>query len=313
MNPPGELISIGTHRLHLNREGSGRPVVVFDAALGASSLSWTLVQPEVARLTRTCAYDRAGFGWSEAGPLPRTAGRIADELHALLHAAGEPPPYVLVGHSYGGLVTRIFAGRYHDEAAALVLLEPAHPEDWLEPVEEDRAKIERGVKLCRRGAIAARLGLARVVAALVGVGALLPARALVRLISRGGLRREDEVILAPVWKLPPEVRRPLRRFWTTPRFFDALGSQIASIGTSAREVLDAAPHGYGDLPLVTVSSSRPDPVRLRRQEALAALSSRGRHVVTSSSGHWIPLDAPRLVVDVIAEVVRAVRATAACS
>ncbi|HXH24003.1 MAG TPA: alpha/beta fold hydrolase, partial [Vicinamibacterales bacterium] len=110
MPPPGELISIGTHRLHLNRQGSGRPVVVFDAALGASSLSWTLVQPEVARLTRTCAYDRAGFGWSEAGPLPRTAGRIADELHALLHAAGEPPPYVLVGHSYGGLVTRIFAG-----------------------------------------------------------------------------------------------------------------------------------------------------------------------------------------------------------
>ena len=86
--------------------------MIFDAALGASSLSWSLVQPAIARITRACAYDRAGFGWSERGPLPRTAGRIADELHNLLARARVPPPYLLVGHSFGGLVARIFASRH---------------------------------------------------------------------------------------------------------------------------------------------------------------------------------------------------------
>ena len=85
---------------------------MFDAALAGSSISWTYVLPAVAEFTRACAYDRAGFGKSDRGPLPRTAGRLADELHTLLRTSGEPPPYVLVGHSFGGLVTRIFAARY---------------------------------------------------------------------------------------------------------------------------------------------------------------------------------------------------------
>ena len=125
--PPGRLINLGTHSLHLQCDGEGAPSVIFDAALGASSLSWSLVQPAVARVTRACAYDRAGFGWSERGPLPRTAGRIADELHELLTRAGVHPPYLLVGHSFGGLVMRIFASRHADDVGGLVLIEPAVP------------------------------------------------------------------------------------------------------------------------------------------------------------------------------------------
>lgn len=304
---PGRLVDVGTHRLHIHCQGEGQPSVVFDAALGASSVSWTLVQPAVARVTRACAYDRAGLGWSDAGPMPRTAGRIADELRTLLHAASVPPPFVLVGHSYGGFVMRIFASRYRAETAGLVLIEPAHPEEWLEPGERERAQIDRGVRLCRHGAVAARLGLARVVAGLVGIGALGPARALARVLGRGRLRPEDEAVLAPIWKLPPAARRPLRDFWTETKFFEALGSQIGSIGESARDVADTAGSGYGDLPLITLSSGRPDPVRAGRQEALARRSSRGRHVVVGDSGHWIPLDRPQAVIDSIAEVVRTAR------
>src|SRR5438132_6026144 len=142
--PPGRLVHVGTHDLHLHCSGEGAPAVIFDAALGASSLSWSLVQPAVARLTRACAYDRAGFGWSEAGPLPRTAGRIADELHELLTRAHVPPPYLLVGHSFGGLVTRIFASRHADTIAGLLLIEPAVPEEWISPTAAQRALIERG-------------------------------------------------------------------------------------------------------------------------------------------------------------------------
>ena len=109
--PPGRLVSVGNHRLHIRCDGDGSPTVIFDAALGGSSLSWSLVHPSIARITRACSYDRAGFGWSEAGPLPRTAGRIADELHTLLRVAAVPAPYVLVGHSFGGLVTRLYTHR----------------------------------------------------------------------------------------------------------------------------------------------------------------------------------------------------------
>jgi pimeloyl-ACP methyl ester carboxylesterase len=303
---PGCLVDAGGFRLHLNCSGHGTPAVVLDAALGGSSISWTLVQPELAKLTRVCSYDRAGFGWSDAGPMPRTAGRIAGELRVLLDRGGVPPPFLLVGHSYGGLVMRIFARRYLPEVAGLVLVDPAHPEDWVRPAPKEQMKIDRGVRLCRHGATAARLGLARMVAALVAAGALAPARGLARLVSRGGLSREDEGILAPVWKLPPEARRPLRHFWTQPKFFEALGSQIEAICTSAAETLEAAEEGYGDLPLVTISSTDPGEYRLRQQEALAKLSTRGRHIVASNSSHWIPLDQPDVVIDTITGMLRAV-------
>src|SRR5215813_13487568 len=165
--PPGRLVSVGHHRLHIRCEGDGGPSVIFDAALGGSSLSWTLVQPAVARLTQACSYDRAGFGWSDAGPLPRTAGRIADELNELLHAAAVAPPYVLVGHSYGGLVMRLYASRHPNDVAGLVLIEPAIPEEWTNPTDQQRALIARGVRLCGYGATAARRGLAQLVSALV--------------------------------------------------------------------------------------------------------------------------------------------------
>ena len=138
---PGQLIDVGGFRLHLNcmyppkleerrRALHGladAPSVIFDAALGGTSVSWTLVQPLVAQVTCACSYDRAGFGWSDPGPMPRTAGRIATELHELLRRGGVPPPYVLVGHSFGGLVMRIFASRYRDETAGLVLRRSGTP------------------------------------------------------------------------------------------------------------------------------------------------------------------------------------------
>jgi pimeloyl-ACP methyl ester carboxylesterase len=300
--PPGRLVDVGGFRLHLNCAGSGRPTVVLDAALGGSSVSWALVQPEVARFTRVCSYDRAGFGWSDAGPMPRTAGQVAGELRALLERAGEAPPYILVGHSFGGLVVRIFASRYPDDVAGIVLVDTAHAEDWASPAPKERAKIDRGVRLCRQGSRAARLGLARVVGLLVGWGALAPARALTRVVSRGGLSREDEGILAPIWKLPREARKPLGHFWTQPKFFDALGSQIESICASAADVTEADAAGYGDLPLVTISQTDPGDYRLRQQEKLARRSTRGRHVVAGASGHWIPLEEPDLVVSVIREL-----------
>jgi pimeloyl-ACP methyl ester carboxylesterase len=302
LQPPGRLVDVGGFRLHLHAAGRSSRVVVFDAALGGSSVSWTYVQREVVTFARAVTYDRAGFGWSDAGPLPRTAGRIVEELHTLLHRAGEQPPYLLVGHSFGGLVMRIFAQRYRSETAGLVLVDPAHPEDWVHPAPKEQALIDRGTTLCRQGTRIARSGVARLIAALVGMGALAPARVLVRLATRGGLTGRDEHILAPMWKLPPEARRPLRHFWSQPKFFEALGSQIENMPKSSAETLEAAGDGYGDLPLVTISSTDPGDHRLRQQVALAQLSRRGRHIMAANSGHWVPLDEPEIVIRVIREM-----------
>jgi pimeloyl-ACP methyl ester carboxylesterase len=300
--PPGRLVDVGGFRLHIHGTGDGSPTVILDAALGASSVSWSLVQPELAKVTRVCSYDRAGFGWSDRGPMPRSAGRIADELRMLLERAGVRPPFLPVGHSFGGLVAQIFAHRFKGDVVGMVLVDPAHAEDWVKPAPKEQVLIDRGVRLCRYGAVTARLGLARLVAALVGLGQLTLARGLVKVVSRGGLSQQDEAILAPVWKLPAEVRPVLAQFWTKPQFFEALGSQIGSISASAAEVLTATAGGFGDLPLVTISSTEPGDYRLRQQDRLAQLSTRGRHIMASHSGHWIPLDQPEIVIETVREM-----------
>jgi pimeloyl-ACP methyl ester carboxylesterase len=305
--PPGTLVDVGGFRLHLHCTGEGSPTIVLDAALGASSLSWSLVQPDLARLSRVCSYDRAGFGWSDPGPMPRTADRIAEELHTLLERARVPPPYVLVGHSFGGLVALIFARRFRSVTSGLVLVDPAHAEDWVTPAPKEQVQIDRGVRLCRYGTVTARIGLARIVSTLVTFGQVRTARLLVKAASRRGLSRQDEAILAPVRKLPPELRPTLAQFWSKPHFFEALGSQIESVCVSAGKVLDATAGGYGDLPLITISSTDPGAYRLRQQDAMAALSTRGRHIMASQSGHWIPLDQPQVVIDAVKDVVTAAR------
>jgi pimeloyl-ACP methyl ester carboxylesterase len=128
--PPGEMVDVGGHSLHINCVGQGSPTVVLDAALGDMSAQWVWVQREVSDTTRVCAYDRAGMGWSEMGPEPRDAKQISSELHALLKGGGIEGPYVLVGHSFGGLYMQTYAARYPDEVAGVSLVESSQPDQF---------------------------------------------------------------------------------------------------------------------------------------------------------------------------------------
>jgi pimeloyl-ACP methyl ester carboxylesterase len=116
--------------LHINCLGQGSPTVILESGLANMSADWANVQPLVAKGTRVCAYDRAGIAWSDPGPQPRDPGQIAGELHTLLGRAGIAGPYVLVGQSFGGLYVRMYAARYPDEVAGMVLVDASHPDMW---------------------------------------------------------------------------------------------------------------------------------------------------------------------------------------
>src|SRR6185503_7396802 len=136
--PPGRLVDVGGRKLHVNCAGSGSPTVVLEAGASSFALDWSLVQPEIARTQRVCSYDRAGSGWSDPRPDVETPARIAADLHAALAAAGERPPYVLVGHSAGGLYVRLYQLEHPNEVVGLVLVDPA-TEDRLFTLFQGRA------------------------------------------------------------------------------------------------------------------------------------------------------------------------------
>ena len=128
-NPiPGELVDVGLYQLHIYCTGSGSPAVILESGLGDSYISWKKVQPQIAKFTRVCSYDRAGLGFSYYTRHPSTSKHFAQELHTLLHNAGIPPPYVLVGHSMGGFTVRLYASLYRSEVAGMVLVDSSHPE-----------------------------------------------------------------------------------------------------------------------------------------------------------------------------------------
>lgn len=182
--PPGSMVDVGGFRMHLNVQGDarGKPTVILEAGLGSFSPNWYWVQRALAPHVRVVSYDRAGLGWSDPSPGPRDAGTMAGELHSALHAAGVTGPYVLAGHSFGGLVVRAFADRYRDEAAGLVLVDASHPDQWARwPVPRaDRIQLLS----LRTMAVAARLGLFRLVNPFGAVSDGLPDRQVAELNSR---------------------------------------------------------------------------------------------------------------------------------
>src|SRR6266705_878924 len=159
--PPGRLVRVNEGRMHIYVTGEGTPTVVLESGMGASCLSWTLVQPQVAQFTRAVSYDRAGHGWSDPAPETRTARQIAQELNTLLNATGLPRPYVLVGHSFGGYVNRAYAHLYRDRVAGMVLVDSVHPAEWKKPTPEQLRMIEAGLRYAWIAAWLARLGFVR--------------------------------------------------------------------------------------------------------------------------------------------------------
>jgi len=309
--PPGKLVDLGTHRLHVLEAGQGGPTVVLEAGLMSTVLSWSALQGELASKYRVISYDKAGLGWSEQGPMPRTAERIVDELHSLLERAGIPPPYILVGHSFGGLTVPLFAARYPEQTAGVVLVDPVAPVEWSPPSEHDQRLTEIGAKVCRRAAFLARIGLIRFVAFLMTTGAKGPAGRLVRLISRGTPSESGSVSSPWFWALPAIERQMASIFWIQEKFAVTVASQLESLPVSAARVAELGI--FSDKPVV-ILSARTSPQRRREEHAATARRlPRGTHVLAGKSNHWIMWEQPELVIQGIQTVADSLRDAAAAS
>jgi pimeloyl-ACP methyl ester carboxylesterase len=278
---PGQLMDVGGHRLHLLCKGMGLPIVVFEASGFGNYLQYERVQADVAGTTRACAYDRAGMGYSEPGPMPRTLERLSADLEALVLRASLPPPYVLVGASAGGIVARHFASRHMADVCGLVLIDSPH-EDFASAMPHSRAKASRQA---HAAGWLARFGL---------------------------MRLFDPFHLGD----SPRARGIAYRR----QAFDAAASLVDGLERSLQQLRQLPPMPP-DLPLVVLTHTRPgellgvdadeerdiEPKWQELQRALARKSSRGRLVVANGSGHLIVRDRPELVTRAVLEVVAACR------
>ncbi|CAG0946276.1 hypothetical protein ANRL1_02884 [Anaerolineae bacterium] len=272
--PAGQMVDVGGYRLHLNCTGSGSPTVVIETGWGDSSASWGWVQPEVAKTTRICTYDRAGMGWSEASPQPRTAREYANELHTLLAKANERGPFVLVGHSMGGFTVIVYAHDYPAEVSGLVLV------DAQDLPTSDVATPQPAPK---------------------PGGTSLPS-----LLARIGLIRLLADPLGSVENLPEGDKQAYTAFAVAPRgvqTFTDEGMGMSEGGTQARAVTS-----LGALPLIVLSRGKDqDAKHTAAQTGLLQLSTDSQHLIADQSGHRIMIDQPDTAVAAIVKMVELVR------
>jgi len=229
---------------------------------------------------------------------------MVEELHTLLERAAIPAPYVLVGHSFGGLTMPLFAARYPQETAGVVLVDPVAPAEWNPPSEQDRKRAEIGATVSRRAALLCRIGVIRFVAFLLTSGATKVAGRLVRLISREAPAESGSVSSPWFWNLPTEERRMAAVFWIQEKFCRTIASQLENLPGSAVRVAELGE--FCSKPVVILSAKSTPPNRREQHAAIAECLPRGRYVLAEESSHWIMQDQPDLVIDAIHEVARSI-------
>ena len=295
---PGRFVDVGGRALHFNASGQGKPVVVLEAGIAASSISWSLVQERVARFTTVLSYDRAGFGWSEAArDHDGTARTAARDLRALLDHSGQTGPYILVGHSFGGLIARVFEQDYPESVAGLILVDPVVRAEWRNLPDARRRMLNHGVTLSRRGALLARLGIVGLALRLLTGGSQRIPKLLARVSAGKGASVTDRLV-GEVRKMPREHWPAIAEHWSQARSFEAMARNLDKLPASVGQVDEQ--RGLGDLPVTILSAGKPVP----EHEADALLSTRGESIAVPNSGHWIQLDDPDAVVDAIWRMVR---------
>jgi pimeloyl-ACP methyl ester carboxylesterase len=287
--------------LNLDCSGSGSPTVIMDSGLGVPAVGWYQAQPEIAKFTRVCSYDRAGYGWSTPGPMPRTTDQIVKELHALLVNSGEKGPYVFLAHSFGGYNVRVYTARYPNDVAGLVLVDTSH--------EDQASRFTPGLQRF----------MAEETAKLKTASKFAP------VLIYSGLARVTTGLDSPT-KVSIDKRREFRYLQLQTKYVAATSSEMLNFDQSATQVRQAG--NLGDRPLIVLTAGKISdegiPKNLAQemnafhdlwvndlQVKEAHLSTRGKQIIVPDSDHMIPIEQPQSIINATQEVVSAVRSAAA--
>jgi pimeloyl-ACP methyl ester carboxylesterase len=275
--PPGQLTNVGGYMLHIHCMGEGSPTVIMEGGLGGTSLDWSLVQPEVAKITRVCSYDRAGLGWSEPNPsnAPHTSEQITEELHTLLTNTGITGPYLLAGLSAGGMHVQMFANRYPDEVLGMVLVDPTP------------AKLMASFSADERKVLVPNLDQFGIIQKLEPFG-------LLRFLPIPGSEALE--------KLPSEIQDRVRAVNLRTGAADALYQDAAGFEPSILQTAALAPMP-SKLPVTVIWHGIPaeplelDPIAESSLRKIAEQSEYGNFVIAENSGHYITFDRPDVVIE----------------
>ncbi len=302
--PAGQRVDVGGYSLHIHCTGEGSPTVVVDAGNGDFSLGWSGIQPEVAKSTRICTYDRAGYGWSDPSPKPRTAKVMAEELHALLVGAGIESPYILVGHSLGGHNVRMFADLYAGEVEGIILVDSAHPEQFerLPPVYVSLDSQQKSY---------------------VGVMAFMARFGILRLL--GNASQGQDFAPPAVLKMPVEFQSMYMVMMSHPGYFTATLGELNALPETNSQVQSLG--NLGAIPLIVLTAEQSidtatlkamgydtqidlegiQQIWLELQAELAALSTNSENIIVEDSSHTIQLDKPEVVIQAILDMLEFAR------
>ena len=292
---PGQRVDIGGRHINMQCAGAGTPTVILMAGISSWSVVWYKTQPVIAQHTRVCAFDRAGYGFSDPAPHPQIIAEVVDDLHAALVAGSFPAPYVLVGHSLGGLEARVYAQRWPRQIVGMVLDDTTPAGEGL--INEDQPGFDEAVGRESYAAHSLQCAL------LAANGPLEPSRP------------EYKDCSLP---LPTDTPVAFRKIW--PRFFTAYyaADRVSLMSSLYTHRYDSADHRrLGAMPLVVLTAENswgtPAGARFNQaywvalHEALAHLSSRGVHRIIAGSGHEIQLDKPQAVIEAVDEVLGRLR------
>ena len=309
--PPGKLIDVGGYRLHINVIGKANPPVVLIAGAGDYSFDWSLVQSEVSRFVRCVSYDRAGLAWSDLGPTPRTMRQEAYELRLLLRKAKIKPPFVLVGHSVGGLIARVYAADYPMEVAGMVLVDSTTEDTTL----NFQGKIVRVRDSAKN----------RTIPDFQTLASSPPKPPTKDDLEQAEFNKQvfgAPKIAPPFDKLPSSIQS--LRLWAlrNPKLSAATDDFWAEELQAMYEARQKNPQPLGNLPLVVLIGTKDGGTpqgltqeawkklfeeKVRQKESLGNLSRNSKVIITPASGHHIQLEEPMLVVNAIRHVTSAAR------
>lgn len=274
--------------------GEGTPVVVFEAGIGATSLSWVLVQPAIAKLTTTVAYDRAGLGWSGPSLTRRTPSVIAGELRGALQQAGLSAPFILCGHSFGGLVIQRFATLYKDDVSGIVLVDALRASDWAPMSAEQQIRLEQGIRLSRRGATLARLGIVGASLRMLLAGNRIMPRLAARLSAGSGGSGFTDRLAGELRKLPRELWPVIAWHWSQAKNFEGMAQHLECLPASVQEMGSLEKDHSCAVTALIAGKSDPE-----------GLPPTWKVIQAPGSGHWLQLDRPELVISAIEELIAA--------